>query len=42
MKEKQATATCKESQTQMNSVNADLDADPTGPYFDLATTCAVK
>jgi hypothetical protein len=42
MKEKQATASCKESQTQMNSVNADLNADPTGPYFDIATTCAVK
>ena len=42
MKEKQATSSCKESQTQMNAVNADLNADPTGPYEDIASTCIVK
>jgi hypothetical protein len=42
MKEKQASASCKESQTQMSYVNADLNTDPTGPYEDIATTCAIK
>jgi hypothetical protein len=42
MKEKQATASCKESEAQMNYVNDDLNADPTGSYYDINSTCAIK
>ncbi len=42
MKEKQATASCKESETQMNYVNDDLNADPTGTYYDIKSTCTLK
>jgi hypothetical protein len=42
MKEKQATASCKESEEQMNYVNNDLNEDPTGPYTDIKSTCALK
>lgn len=42
MKEKQATASCKETQEQMNVVNNDLNEDPTGSYFDIKSTCALK
>jgi len=42
MKEKQATSSCKESQTQLNVVNADLNADTAGTYDDIKSTCLVK
>jgi hypothetical protein len=42
MKEKQATASCKETQDQMNVVNNDLNEDPTGTYADIKSACALK
>jgi hypothetical protein len=42
MKEKQATASCTESEAQMTYVNNDLNADPTGSYEDIKTTCILK
>ena len=42
MKDKQATSACNATAAQMKVVNDDLNADPTGVYEDLTTTCAVK
>ena len=42
MKEKQASSSCDATEAQMNYVNADLNADPTGPYEDIATICAIE
>jgi len=42
MKEKQASSSCDATETQMNSVNADLNADPSGPYDDIATICDIE
>ena len=42
MIEKQASSSCDATETQMNSVNADLNADPTGPYEDIATICDIE
>ena len=42
MKDKQASAACAATQDQMKYVNDDLNADPTGPYVDITSTCKVK
>ena len=41
MKEKQASSSCDATETQMNYVNADLNADPAGTYYDIATICDI-
>lgn len=41
MKEKQASSSCDATETQMNYVNADLNADPTGTYYDITTICDI-
>ncbi len=42
MKDAQASASCKETEAQMNYVNDDLNADPNGTYADISSACSVK
>jgi hypothetical protein len=42
MKDNQASSACNATAAQMKVVNDDLNADPTGVYEDLKTTCTVK
>lgn len=41
MKYRQAEASCNQTEYQMNAVNANLNTDPFGKYYDITSICAV-